>query len=88
MALHSTTRRRLQVQSTELCDYPDLLKELTYILYQKQTIRNAIFNTLAHPPPTTLVTYWRFLGKKQAGGLLGVYEVLDAYLDLRAAGVV
>jgi hypothetical protein len=34
----------------ELCDYPDLLKELTYILYQKQTIRNAIFNTLAHPP--------------------------------------
>ena len=72
----------------ELCDYPDLLKELTYIVYQNQAIRNAIFATLGHPPPSTLVTYWRFLGKRHAGGLLGVYAVLDAYLGLRAAGTV
>ena len=72
----------------ELCDYPDVLKELTYVLYRKQAIRNAIFTRLGHTPPSTLVMYWRFLGKKRAGGLLGVYEVLDAYLDLKEAGVV
>jgi hypothetical protein len=70
----------------ELCDYPDLLKELVYILFHSEVRRNAIFARLGHSAPTTIVSYWRFIGKKQASGLLGVYEVLSAFLDLREAG--
>jgi hypothetical protein len=70
----------------DLCDYPDVLKELTFILYKKTAIRNAIFARLGHPSPSSTMSYWRFLGRRYAGGLLGVYEVLATYLDLREAG--
>jgi hypothetical protein len=66
----------------ELCEYPDVLKELTYVLYQNQALRNAIFAKLGQSVPTSLVSYWRFIGKQGKSGLLGVYEVLAAYLDL------
>ena len=67
----------------DLCDNPDILKELTYIVYQDVTVRNAVFARLNESVPTTLTSYWRFIGKKRVGGLLGVYEVLAAYLELR-----
>jgi hypothetical protein len=67
----------------ELCEYPDALKELTYIVYQDNALRNSVFTRLHHVMPATLASYWRFLGKKQASGLFGVYEVLAAYLDVR-----
>ena len=70
----------------EFCDYSDVLKEMTYIVYQNRRAREAIFARLDHPAPTTLISYWRFLGKRRAGGLLGLYEVLAAYLDMRETG--
>ena len=69
----------------EFCDYAGILKELTYTIYRKQEIRNAIFDKLGHSTPSTVASYRRFIAKKRAGGLLGVYEVLDAYLELRQA---
>ena len=59
---------------------------MTYIVYQNRRAREAIFARLDHPAPTTLISYWRFLGKRRAGGLLGLYEVLAAYLDMRETG--
>lgn len=70
----------------EFCDYTDILKKLAYTVYRKQEIRKAIFDKLGHSTPSTVASYRRFVGKKSAGGLLGVYQVLDAYLDLREAG--
>jgi hypothetical protein len=69
----------------EYCDYPDVLKELTYVVYQNKETREAIFAKLGHPTPATLTSYWRFIGKTYSGGLLGLYEVLATYLDLREA---
>ena len=70
----------------EFCDYADNLKKLAYTVYRKQEIRNAIFDKLGRSTPSTVASYRRFVGKKSAEGLLGVYQVLDAYLDLREAG--
>jgi hypothetical protein len=67
----------------EFCDYPDVLKELTYVIYQNKRAREAVFVKLGHPVPTTLTLYWRFLGKRRGGDLLGLYEVLVAYLDVK-----
>ena len=70
----------------DMCDYPDVLKELSYMLYQDTTAKNAIFAKLGAPVPMTVALYKRFIGKRCKGGLLGLYEVLAAYLDLRATG--
>jgi hypothetical protein len=67
----------------QLCDYSDGLKELAYVIYHSEAKRNAVFARLGHTVPATLVSYWRFIGRKQASGLLGLYEVLSAYLDTR-----
>jgi len=69
-----------------MCEYPDVLKELSYILYQDTTAKNAIFTELGAPVPTTVASYKRFIGNRYKGGLLGLYEVLATYLDLRAMG--
>jgi hypothetical protein len=70
----------------EFCDYPDVLKELSFVLYHDGDIKAAIFTRLGAPIPDTITTYKRFMGKKWRGGLLGLYEVLVAYLDLKEEG--
>jgi hypothetical protein len=70
----------------DLCDYPDILKELSYIIFHSEPHRNIVFARLGHATPPTVVSYWRFIGKRRPSGLLGVYEVLSAYLDLKEAG--
>ena len=70
-------------QSPEQCEYPDALKELAYILYHDQSLRGKIFSNLGVYPPTTLPQYKQYITKKQVGGILGVYKVIDAYLGIR-----
>jgi hypothetical protein len=45
----------------ELCDYPDMLKELAYIIFHSEAHRNVVFARLGHATPTTVVSYWRFI---------------------------
>lgn len=70
-------------QSPELCEYPDVLKELVYILYYNRSLREKIFSNLGISPPTTLHLYKQYITKMQVGGILGAYEVVNAYLDIR-----
>ena len=70
----------------DLCEYPDVLKELVYILYQDQFRRKKIFTKLGVSPPPTLYLYQRFIGKSKKDGILGAYEVVNAYLELQESG--
>jgi hypothetical protein len=74
-------------KSADLCEYPDVMKELVYILYQDQSRRSKIFAKLGVAPASTLYLYQRFIGKRQQDSLLGAYEVVNAYLELRELGV-
>lgn len=73
-------------KSADLCEYPDVLKELVYILYQDQSLRCKIFAKLGVAPASTLYLYQRFIGKRQQDGIFGAYGVVNAYLELREAG--
>lgn len=73
-------------KSADLCEYPDVLKELVYILYQDQFRRKKIFTKLGVSPPPTLYLYQRFIGKSKKDGILGAYEVVNAYLELQESG--
>lgn len=70
-------------QTPEMCEYPDVLKELTYILYQDRSVRESVFARLGVSSPSTLLMYKRYITQVQDGGILGLYEVLNAYLDVR-----
>ena len=70
-------------QTPELCDYPDALKELVYIIYQETSLREKVFAQLGVVAPSNLYLYKRFITKLSRGGLLGVYKVVDAYLRVR-----
>jgi len=70
-------------QSPEFCEYPDVLKELVYILYHDRSLRQKIFGKLGISAPSTLYLYKRYIIRPQNGGILGVYKVIDAYLDVR-----
>jgi len=70
-------------KSADLCEYPDVLKELVYIIYQDRSRRSKIFAKLGVAPPSSLYLYQRFIGKRQQDGILGAYEVVNAYLELR-----
>ena len=72
--------------SGDLCDYPDVLKELLYIIFKEERVRTATSERLGTEAPNTVLSYKRFIGKRQVGGLLGLYEVLGAYLELRETG--
>ena len=69
----------------DLCEYPDVLKELSYILYQDADVRGKVFANLGIPAPCTLAAYKRYIARTSAGGLLGLFEVVFAYLQLREA---
>jgi hypothetical protein len=70
-------------QTPALCEYPDVLKELAYILFQDQSLREKVFAKLDHPPPSTMSLYKRYIVKPQDGGILGTYNAINAYLDVR-----
>lgn len=72
--------------SPDDCEYPDVLKELAYILYQDDPLRRKIFSKLGISEPLTLQLYQRFIGKRQQDGILGAYEVVNAYLEMRESG--
>jgi hypothetical protein len=78
-----TSRR----QSPDQCDYPDVLKELTYIIYQDVSLRQRVFAKLGHSMPSNLNEYKRFI-TKESEGIFGVYEVIFAYIDVREEGIV
>lgn len=63
-----------------------MLKELAYILYQDDPLRRKIFSKLGISEPLTLQLYQRFIGKRQQDGILGAYEVVNAYLEMRESG--
>jgi hypothetical protein len=69
--------------SSRFCDYPDVIKELAYILYQDTTIRTKIFNKLEISPPSTPSGYKAFLAKRRSGGTFGIFEVVNAYVEIR-----
>ena len=70
-------------QSADLCEYPDVLKELVYILYQDSSLREKIFASLGVASPPTLDRFKKYITKVQGGGLLGAYKVVSTYLDVR-----
>ena len=72
-------------RSPELCEYPDVLKEVAFILYSDKALREKIFAHLGIAPPNSLFLYKRYITKVHHGGILGVYKVIDAYLDIREA---
>jgi hypothetical protein len=72
-------------RSPDLCEYPDVLKEVAFILYSDEPLRNKIFAHLGIAPPSSMFLYKRYITKKQNGGVLGVYRVIGAYLDIREA---
>ena len=70
-------------QTPELCEHPDVLKELTYILYENQPLRERIFTKLGLTLPSNMYQYKRFIAKRQGGGIYGAYSVISTYLDIR-----
>jgi len=74
-------------QSPDQCDYPDVLKELTYIIYQNASVRQSVFAKLGHSMPSNLNEYKQFITGQQSGGILGVYEVIFAYIGVREEGI-
>jgi hypothetical protein len=70
-------------RQSDLCEYPDVLKELVYILFQDQSLREKVFSRLDLSPPDTLSQYKQYITKAKDGELIGAYKIVDAYLDLR-----
>jgi len=73
-------------QTPDLCEYPDVLKELVYIVYQDEVLREKIFTRLGVARPSSLSLYQRFIGKRRQDGIFGAYEVVNAFLELRETG--
>lgn len=77
-------RAPLGSQATpELCDFPDALKELAYVLYSDESLRGKVFAKLGVAEPSSLYLYKRYITRSSKKGLLGVYQVIDAYLRVR-----
>jgi hypothetical protein len=70
-------------RSPNHCDYPDVLKELAYILYARRPLREQIFARLGVATPSTLEVYKKYIAKRQDGGIFGAYNVIHAYLEVR-----
>jgi hypothetical protein len=72
-------------RSHKLCQYRDVLKELVYILYENQPLRQKIFARLGDTMPSSLGRYQQYISEKK-GGIFGAYNVINAYLDIRDEG--
>ena len=60
--------------------------KVLYILYHDCSLRDKIFCKLGVSPPSTLHPYKQYVTKMQDGGILGLYKVVDAYLEIRGSG--
>ena len=80
-------RAPLGSQATpELCDFPDALKELAYVLYRDESLRGKVFAKLGVAEPSSLYLYKRYITRSSKKSLLGVYQVIDAFLRVREEG--
>jgi hypothetical protein len=71
------------------CDYPDLLKELAFLVYvDDHNVRDAVFAVLGSTPPATLARYGHWLGQTGStpGATVNIVEVLAVYWSLRTNG--
>ncbi|KAL6297748.1 hypothetical protein BKA93DRAFT_831284 [Sparassis latifolia] len=68
------------------CDYPDALKDLSYMIYKDESAKSAVFERLGQPAPTTVALYKNFICTRTDSGLLGLYELLFAYVEWRESG--
>jgi hypothetical protein len=59
-----------------------MLKEVAFILYSDKSLLEKIFTHLGITPPSTLFLYKRYIMRMQHRGILGIYRVIDAYLDI------
>lgn len=69
-----------------MCKFPDVLKELAWIVFQDKEALRAIFCILHRSVPVNVDSYKRYLGQCNENGVLGVYEVLHAYTVVRDRG--
>jgi hypothetical protein len=71
-------------KSSSLCDYPHIIKELAYILYQDPIILAKVFERLEVSQPSTPSGYETFLTRRPGGEeTFGIYEVVGAYFEIR-----
>jgi hypothetical protein len=70
-------------QSPKMCEYPDALKELVYIIYENRTLRQKVFAKLGIPEPSCLYRYKQCVTAADEGQLPAVYKIIDAYLRIR-----
>jgi hypothetical protein len=80
---HHQRASRGSKQTPDLCAYPDALKELAFIIYKDQTIREKVFAELGVPAPSSLHGYKQCLTAAQARQLPALYKIIDAYLSVR-----
>ena len=73
-------------QGPEVCEFPDAMKELAYIVYKKQSLCEKVFGKLGANVPINVSVYKRYITRRHDGPLLGVYKVIDAYLRIREEG--
>jgi hypothetical protein len=70
-------------QTPKMCEYPDALKELVYIIYENQALRKKVFAKLGIPEPTVLRRYMQYVTAVGDGQLPAAYKIIDAYLRVR-----
>jgi hypothetical protein len=73
-------------QTPTQCEYPDALKELVYIIYENQALRQKVFAKLGVTEPTVLHRYIQYLTAVGNGQLPAVYKIIDACLRVREEG--
>jgi hypothetical protein len=70
-------------QTPKMCEYPDALKELVYIIYEDRALRQKVFAKLGIPEPSHLHRYKQYVTAAEEGQLPAVYKIIDAYLRAR-----
>ena len=71
------------IRGSDRCQFPDALKEFSYILWEDVQTRLEVFNTLGEQVPTSLQSYTGYLSTLTEGGTLGLFAVLSAYWDIQ-----
>jgi hypothetical protein len=83
-----TAQKRVHEEPTLLlrfrgkqCEYSDILKQLTYLVYKDEKMRDYILGELGQHP-LSLSAYWRFISERYRGGILGLYLILNGLFRL------
>jgi len=67
----------------DLCDYPDALKELAFIIYKQRPLREKVFAKLGLTAPSHVHHYKQCLAAAEDGRLPAIYKIIDAYLRVQ-----